>query len=182
MCWNQNLSERVCPFKLSELVREGMPIQVVRTCPRRYAHSSCQNLSERVCPFKLSELVREGMPIQVVRTCPRGYAHSICQNLSERVCPFKLSELVREGMPIQVVRNLKEDWIDSVWLRVQTMLLKNRGPYLGKLNWWKGKPSGIIACTRKQQPRFYWSRSSGVMNDATPLTPPSAWAELHFQM
>jgi len=50
------------------------------------------------------------------------------------------------------------------------------------LNWWKGKPSGSIACTRKQQPRFYWSRSSVVMNDATPRTPPSAWAELHFQM
>ena len=50
------------------------------------------------------------------------------------------------------------------------------------INWWKGKPSGSIACTRKQQPRFYWSCSSVVMNDATPLTPPSAWAELHFQM
>jgi len=40
------------------------------------------------------------------------------------------------------------------------------------LNWWKWKPSGSIACTRKQQPRFYWSRSLIVMNDATPLTPP----------
>jgi len=43
-------------------------------------------------------------------------------------------------------------------------------------NWWKGKPSGSTACTRKQQPRFYWNCSSVVMNDATPLTPPSAWA------
>ena len=42
-----------------------------------------------------------------------------------------------------------------------------------KLNWWKGKPSGSIACTRKQQPRFYWNCSSVVMNDATPMTPPS---------
>ena len=50
------------------------------------------------------------------------------------------------------------------------------------LNWWKGKPSGSKVCTRKQQPRFYWSCSSVVMNDDTPLTPPSAWAELHFQM
>ena len=50
------------------------------------------------------------------------------------------------------------------------------------LNWWKGKPSGNIACTRKQQPRFYWSCSSVVMNDATPPTPPCAWVELHFQM
>jgi len=50
------------------------------------------------------------------------------------------------------------------------------------LNWWKGKPPGSIACTRKRQPRFYWSCSSVVMNDATPLTPPNAWAELHFQM
>jgi len=39
------------------------------------------------------------------------------------------------------------------------------------LNWWKGKPSGSIVCTRKQQPRFYWSCSSVVMYDATPLTP-----------
>ena len=53
---------------------------------------------------------------------------------------------------------------------------------LDLLNWWKGKPPGSIACTRKQQPRFYWSCSSVVMNDATSLTPPSAWAELHFQM
>jgi len=51
-----------------------------------------------------------------------------------------------------------------------------------KLYWWKGEPSGSIFCTRKQQPRFYWSCSSVVMNDATLLTPPSAWAELHFQM
>ena len=50
------------------------------------------------------------------------------------------------------------------------------------INCWK--PSGSIACTRKQQLRFYWSRSSVVMNDDTPLTPPppSARAELHFQM
>jgi len=34
-----------------------------------------------------------------------------------------------------------------------------------------GKPSGSIACTRKQQPRFYWSCSSLVMNDATPPRP-----------
>jgi len=50
------------------------------------------------------------------------------------------------------------------------------------INWWKGKPSGSIACTRKQQPRFYWSCSSVVINDARPLTCPSARAELHFQM
>jgi len=68
------------------------------------------------------------------------------------------------------------------------MVLINKRQYLTDnchsylLNWWKGKPSGSIACTRKQQPRFYWSCSSVVMNDATPLTPPSAWAELHFQM
>jgi len=37
------------------------------------------------------------------------------------------------------------------------------------LNRWKGKPSWSIACARKQQPRFYWSRSLVVMNDATPL-------------
>jgi len=43
-------------------------------------------------------------------------------------------------------------------------------------NWWKGS----IACTRKQQPRFYWRCSSVVLNDATPLTPTSAWAELPF--
>jgi len=36
------------------------------------------------------------------------------------------------------------------------------------INWWKGKPSGSIACTRKQQSRFYWSCSAVVMNDATP--------------
>jgi len=35
----------------------------------------------------------------------------------------------------------------------------------------KGKATGSIACTRKQQPRFYWSCSSVVKNDATPLTP-----------
>ena len=28
-----------------------------------------------------------------------------------------------------------------------------------------------IACTRKQQPRFYWRCSSVVMNDATQMTP-----------
>jgi len=38
----------------------------------------------------------------------------------------------------------------------------------------KGNPSRSIACTRKQQPRFYWSCSSVVMNDVAPLTPPSA--------
>jgi len=42
------------------------------------------------------------------------------------------------------------------------------------MNWWKGKPSRSISCTRKQQPRFYWSCSSVAMNDATPLTNPLA--------
>jgi len=41
-----------------------------------------------------------------------------------------------------------------------------------------GKPSWSIVCTRKQQPRFYWNCSPVVMNDATPLTPPSAWEKL----
>jgi len=36
----------------------------------------------------------------------------------------------------------------------------------------KGKPSWSIACTRKQQPWFYWSCWSVIMNDSTPLTPP----------
>jgi len=51
-----------------------------------------------------------------------------------------------------------------------------------ELNRWKGKPSGSIACMRKQQLRFYWSCSSVEMNDFTPLTHHSAWAELKFQM
>jgi len=60
--------------------------------------------------------------------------------------------------------------------------LQGKSRLIFKLNWWKGKPSGTIACTRKEQPRFYWSCSSVVMNNATPLTPPSsAWAELHFK-
>jgi len=52
------------------------------------------------------------------------------------------------------------------------------------LNWWKGKPSGSIACTRKQQPRFYWSCSSVVMNNATPLTPhkPCDWTQMNCEV
>ena len=42
---------------------------------------------------------------------------------------------------------------------------------LNKLKWWKGEPSGSITCTRKQQPWFYWSCSSIVMNNATPFAP-----------
>jgi len=38
-------------------------------------------------------------------------------------------------------------------------------------NWEKEKPSESIVCMGKQQPRFYWSCSSVVMKDATPLTP-----------
>jgi len=41
------------------------------------------------------------------------------------------------------------------------MVIENRAiPRLNVINWWKGKPLGSIACTRKQQPRFYWSCSS----------------------
>jgi len=40
----------------------------------------------------------------------------------------------------------------------------------------KGKALRKHSLHEKQQPRFYWSCSSVVMNDATPLTPPSAWA------
>jgi len=50
------------------------------------------------------------------------------------------------------------------------------------INWWKGKPSGSIACTRKQQPRFYWSCSSVVINDVTPLTPKPFFKNIcHFK-
>jgi len=38
-------------------------------------------------------------------------------------------------------------------------------------NWCKVKPSWSIACMGKQQPLFYWSWSSVVINYATPLTP-----------
>ena len=31
-----------------------------------------------------------------------------------------------------------------------------------QLNWWKGKPSGRITCTKNQQSRFNWSCSSKV--------------------
>jgi len=40
-----------------------------------------------------------------------------------------------------------------------------------QFNWWEGKPSGSTAGMGKQQPRFYWSCSSMVIKDATPLTP-----------
>jgi len=43
------------------------------------------------------------------------------------------------------------------------------------LNWWKGKPSEKTAASVLL--KLFISS-----NDATPLTPPSAWAELHFQM
>jgi len=69
-----------------------------------------------------------------------------------------------------------------VFLLYLSSLLHTFSLFTLKINWWKGKPPGSIACTRKQQARFFWSCSSVVMNDATPLTPPSAWAELHFQM
>jgi len=49
-----------------------------------------------------------------------------------------------------------------------------------EINWWKEKPSGSKVFTEKQQSRFYWSCLSVVMKDATPLTPPSVWAELFF--
>ena len=52
--------------------------------------------------------------------------------------------------------------IDTYWI------MKNIFQIL--INWWKGKPPGSIACTRKQQPRFYSSCSSVVMNNATPLS------------
>ena len=72
---------------------------------------------------------------------------------------------------LKILYELNKNWIyrSEFWLSYIYKFLI----YLIK-NWWKGKPSGNIACTRKQQPRFYWSRSSVVMNDAEPLTPPSA--------
>ena len=70
--------------------------------------------------------------------------------------------------------------------RLPTSLRRGPGwprcPHCSEIKLMKGKALKSIACTRKQQHRFYWSCSSVVMNDATPLTPPSAWAELHFQM
>jgi len=49
-----------------------------------------------------------------------------------------------------------------------------------KLHWEKGKPLGSIDCMGKQQSRFYWSCSSVVIKDTTPMTPSSAWEELLF--
>jgi len=65
--------------------------------------------------------------------------------------------------------------IFPILLEMQIMASK-----VGLLNWWKGKPSGSIACTRKQQPRFYWSCSSVVLNDATLLTPPKRMSRTPF--
>ena len=65
----------------------------------------------------------------------------------------------------------KLPWNEYRWHRDSSILLwfgkKHRVWQLVIINWWKGKHSGSIACTRKQQPRFYWSCSSVVMNDAT---------------
>ena len=47
------------------------------------------------------------------------------------------------------------------------------------LNWLTVKPPGSIACTRNNSSLVFWSCSSMVKKDATPLTPPSAWSE-HF--
>jgi len=41
-----------------------------------------------------------------------------------------------------------------------------------KLIWRTEKPVGTTTCIGKQQSRFYWSFSSVVKKDATPLTPP----------
>ena len=64
------------------------------------------------------------------------------------------------------------DWA-PLFARISHLSISHRHLTISNLkNWRKGKPPGSIACTRKQQPRFYWSRLSVVMNDATPLTPP----------
>ena len=78
---------------------------------------------------------------------------------------------------IQVCNPSRYNW------NISTMtIIQCHSTLMYELNWWKGNLSGSIACTRKQQPRFYWSCLLVVMNEATPLTPPSAWVELHFQM
>ena len=49
-----------------------------------------------------------------------------------------------------------------------------------KFNWSKESPQKPYPAWENSN-QFYWSCSSVVMNDDTPLTTPSAWAELYFQ-
>ena len=49
------------------------------------------------------------------------------------------------------------------YIKCRIVIYKSRRPILNnfsldKQNWWKGKPPGSIACTRQQQPRFYYCR------------------------
>ena len=99
---------------------------------------------------------------------------------------FNISEIINSMKIVNYLFNVPPQWAQVVKHRSGNSGVGNLNPTLPlfplliaddktlsvKLieNWWKGKPSGSIACTRKQQPRFYWSRPSVVMNDATPLT------------
>jgi len=53
--------------------------------------------------------------------------------------------------------------------------------YAKQIKLMKGKALRKHSMKLKQQPRFYWIRSSVIMTDTTPLTPPNAWVELYFK-
>jgi len=95
-----------------------------------------------------------------------SYKSAISVNVTESIPGTKPLISNRTLQLFRILRN-KNGW-KTTSIESNVTMDSSFGSWL---NWWKGKPSGSIACTRKQQPRFYWSCSSVVMNDATPLTP-----------
>jgi len=59
----------------------------------------------------------------------------------------------------QLTNMLLYHTIDTIRWTLQCIYQENCVKFKTILNWWKEKPAGSIACTRKQQPRFHWSWS-----------------------
>ena len=80
------------------------------------------------------------------------YSFYIC---SFEMCSVLLSQLVTLRLLFKTSRMSLHVSLMCLWvsnMTVPTLVLVRRW---SKLNWWKGESSGSIACTRKQQLRFF---------------------------
>ena len=79
---------------------------------------------------------------------------------------YKIRNIYALHLKIQQTLLLWWKVTTSLKLQHRMRFAKHLNYVLFKLSWWRGKPSGRIACTRKPQPWFYWNCSSLVINES----------------
>ena len=85
------LSERICTYIRTHLVRKDLHLHLTSYCQKGFALTSDLILSERLCTYIQPHLLRKDLHLHPTSSCQKDFALTSDLILSKRICTYILS-------------------------------------------------------------------------------------------